>query len=383
MSSVFEALSRDHEEVKQMLSDFEKGPTAADGASPDQLALRKKMAETLVIEESKHEAVEEIYFWPAVRDRLPDGGRLADEATGQEQEAKQVLARLDRTGADDPEFEKLLGQFITAGREHIAFEETRVWPGLRSALTSTEAEELGEKLEQAKKTAPTRPHPGTPPSPGILKSTGPVVAAADKAWDAVTGRGQFRPARQGMHMTSMTRHYSDVASQARNAADKTVDLWTQGAQGLTGLIPRLPQFDLIPAVERYFDLVQRMVDINRSLTIQWVQAAGTLTGVARDQAESVADVVREMPASVGHAVHERAAEADQAVREQAEKAEQERARQARKAEREQARQAHNKARERYEGLTKAELSDQLAARDLAKTGNVDELVERLIEDDSK
>ncbi len=74
MPSVFEVLSRDHEEVKQMLSEFEKGPTAADGASPDQLARRKKMAETLVIEESKHEAVEEMYFWPAVRDRLPDGG---------------------------------------------------------------------------------------------------------------------------------------------------------------------------------------------------------------------------------------------------------------------------------------------------------------------
>ncbi len=386
MPSVFEVLSRDHEEVKRMLSDFEKGPTAAKGASRDQLALRKKMAETLVIEESKHEAVEEMYFWPAVRGRLPNGGRLADEATGQEQEAKQVLARLDKTGADDPEFEKLLGQFITAGREHIAFEETRVWPGLRSVLTSTEAEELGEKLEQAKKAAPTRPHPGTPPSPGVLKSTGPVVAAADKAWDAVTGRGQFRPAHQGTHTTSMTRHYNDAASQARNAADKTADLWAQGAQGLTGLIPRLPQFDLIPAVERYFDLVQRMVDINRSLTIKWVQAAGTLAGVARNQAESVADVVREMPASVGHAVHEQDAETDQAVREQAEKAEQaqqERARQARKADREQARQAHDKARERYEGLTKAELSDQLAARDLPKTGTVDELTKRLIEADSK
>ena len=120
MPSVFEVLSRDHEEVKQMLSEFEKGPTAANGASPDQLALRKKMAETLVIEESKHEAVEEMYFWPTVRDRLPDSGKLADEATGQEQEAKQVLARLDKSGADDPEFEGLLGQFITAGREHIA-----------------------------------------------------------------------------------------------------------------------------------------------------------------------------------------------------------------------------------------------------------------------
>ena len=38
MPSVFEVLSRDHEEVKQMLSEFERGPTAANGASPDQLA---------------------------------------------------------------------------------------------------------------------------------------------------------------------------------------------------------------------------------------------------------------------------------------------------------------------------------------------------------
>ena len=59
------------------------------------------------------------------------------------------------------------------------------------------------------------------------------------------------------------------------------------------------------------------------------------------------------------------------------------ARQARQAEREQARQAHKRARERYEGLTKAELSDQLAKRELPKTGNVDELIERLVEADSK
>jgi hypothetical protein len=182
-----------------------------------------------------------------------------------------------------------------------------------------------------------------------------------------------------MHMTSRTRHYSAAASQARHAADKTADVWTQGAQGMTDLIPRLPQIDLIPAVQRYFDVVQLTVNINRYLTVKWVQAAGRLTGVARDQAESAADVVREMPASVGHAVHEQAAKAEQAVREQADKAEQERARQARKADREQARQA----RERYEGQTKAELSDQLAERDLPRTGNVDELIERLVEADTK
>ena len=56
---------------------------------------------------------------------------------------------------------------------------------------------------------------------------------------------------------------------------------------------------------------------------------------------------------------------------------------AEQAAREQARHAHDKARERYEGLTKAELGDRLDQRNLPKTGNVDELVERLVEADSK
>ena len=54
-----------------MLAELEKGPTRATGASEDQLALRKKMTEQLITEESKHEALEEMYFWPVVRDHLP------------------------------------------------------------------------------------------------------------------------------------------------------------------------------------------------------------------------------------------------------------------------------------------------------------------------
>src|ERR1700730_17199028 len=114
MPSVFEVLSRDHEEVKQMLSEFEKGPTGANGASPDQLALRKKMAETLVIEESKHEAVEEMYFWPTVRKLLPDGDKLADQAISQEQEGKELLAKLDKLDADNPEFDRPLREVTRA-----------------------------------------------------------------------------------------------------------------------------------------------------------------------------------------------------------------------------------------------------------------------------
>jgi uncharacterized protein YdcH (DUF465 family) len=189
MADVFTVLAKDHEEVKGMLAELEKGPTRATGASEDQLALRKKMTEELIIEESKHEALEEMYFWHAVREHLADGDTLADTATRQEQDAKHVLAELDKLQADDAEFEKLLGKFILDAREHIAFEETQVWPGLRTALTAETASELGGKIAEGKKTAPTRPHPHTPPSPGALKATGPVAAAADKVRDAITGRG--------------------------------------------------------------------------------------------------------------------------------------------------------------------------------------------------
>jgi hypothetical protein len=187
-------------------------------------------------------------------------------------------------------------------------------------------------------------------------------------------------------MTSMTRQYSAAASHARNAVDKTADVWTEGARTVTGQLFGVPQVDLVPAVERYFDLVQRTVEINRRLAVRWAEAAGTLSGVVREKAESAGDVVREKAEAAGDIAREQAEKAERAAREQAAKAEQaekELARLARQAEREHARQAHARARQRYESLTKAELSDLLAKRDRPKTGNIDELIERLVEADSR
>jgi len=169
--------------------------------------------------------------------------------------------------------------------------------------------------------------------------------------------------------------------------EKVADLWTQGARTLSNQwLPGLPQVDLVPAVERYFEFVQKTVDISRDVTIKFAEAGNKLSGVARDRVESVGGAVREQAESARDLVHEQASKAEQAARNQAEQAEQaqrELAREARKAERDQARQAHEKARERYEGKTKAELSDLLDRRSLPKTGTVEELIERLVEADGK
>jgi SAP domain len=198
-------------------------------------------------------------------------------------------------------------------------------------------------------------------------------------------------------LTSVTRQYGAVASHASQAVEKAADSWTQGVRRLTALVPAVPEVDLVPAVERYFDFVQRAVDVNRGITLRWARAAGTLTGVAREQtqsagravrerAESMGDVARERAESMGDVARERAGSFEQAAAGQAEQAEQIRhevAREARNLERARARQAHQQARERYEGLTKAELSDLLAERGLPKTGTVNELVERLVKADGR
>ena len=52
MEDVFDVLAEDHEEIRQALAELEKGPTAATGASEDQLMLRKILTEELILEEA-------------------------------------------------------------------------------------------------------------------------------------------------------------------------------------------------------------------------------------------------------------------------------------------------------------------------------------------
>jgi hemerythrin-like domain-containing protein len=189
MSNAFDILRADHRELEQMLTGLQGGPDQANRVATIRPEARKQLTEKLVIESSRHEAAEEQYFWPMVRDRLADGNRLADHAIAQETDGKNLLARLEKLSPGDAEFEGLLSRYIPAAREHIGYEENVVWPALQQVLTAAEAEELGKDIAIAKEIAPTRPHPHIPPQPGVLKTAGPAVAAADKVRDELSGRG--------------------------------------------------------------------------------------------------------------------------------------------------------------------------------------------------
>ena len=190
MPDVFQVLLQDHDEVKAMLAQLEEGPRSSTGATAEQLAFRKRSVEAVIIAESKHEAAEQIYFWPAVKRLGPDGQRVAEAGLQQEAQADPVLADLDKLQPDDEGFEERLAVFTAAARAHIAYEEAHAWPLLRATISADEAQALGDQIARAKKLAPTRPHPHVPAQPGAVKSAGPVAGVADRMRDAATGRGK-------------------------------------------------------------------------------------------------------------------------------------------------------------------------------------------------
>lgn len=180
-------LRDDHREVLAMLEELERQPT--DGTS-DERADRKRLVTELIMASSAHEAVEEQYLWPSVVHWLEEGRDLAAPALEQEQQAKTMLDRLEKLEPGHADFESLVGEVINDTREHIAYEENEVWPMLRDRLAPGVLDEIGDKMALAKKAAPTRPHPHTPPNPSVLKSAGVAAAAADKVRDALSGRGK-------------------------------------------------------------------------------------------------------------------------------------------------------------------------------------------------
>lgn len=185
MTNAIELLRHDHDETRRLLAKLEAAATW-DGSGD----LCAALVEQLAIVESGHEAVEERYFWPLVRRRVQNGARLADEAVGQEQQAKHALDLLERQGPDHPEFLARLRQVIEAGRAHLVFEETQVWPWVRLALSEQELDELGAQLEQGRRLAPTRPHPNMPCDPEVLRVAAPIAGAADRIRDVLTGRNR-------------------------------------------------------------------------------------------------------------------------------------------------------------------------------------------------
>ena len=178
-------------------------------------------------------------------------------------------------------------------------------------------------------------------------------------------------------MTTATRRTSEAATRARSAVERSTELWKQNAYSLSDQTRRFPnvvQIDLIPAAEQYFDFVRRTVDINRKFAIKWLETANTLSAAAAEQVESVGTLMRDRLTTLMESHRPKPKRPKRSRRTWIE----------RSASLSVA--GHAGARE---GRRTIRVSDQGRAQrsagrgGLPKTGNVDELIERLVEADEK
>lgn len=188
MPNIFRALARDHREIESVVTQLLEPPAQADFDR----AARRHLLDHLVVAASRHEAREELVFWPAVRKRVRDGRAMTEVALEQERDSKYILDALRFMSSEDSVHDEAR-QLAQVVRSHISFEEDEVWPALQRAISRTSAHLLGVKFWLAGKAAPTRPHPRGPDTPLGLVTKGSLIAMVDRARDRLSGRRTTHP----------------------------------------------------------------------------------------------------------------------------------------------------------------------------------------------
>jgi hemerythrin superfamily protein len=179
---VIAELTTDHREVDEL---FER----IQGTPPGD-AERKRLLDQATIELVRHSVAEEVHLYPAVRQHVPGGDGIADQELHDHQRVEELLKDLEGRGADDPDFDRLFLSLKNEVTAHVEDEENTLFPQLKKSCTPDALEQLGEQVRSAKKTAPTRPHPGSPDSPRALKMLAPGAGLVDRARDLLSGRGR-------------------------------------------------------------------------------------------------------------------------------------------------------------------------------------------------
>jgi len=146
---IIDVIGQDHGQARHLQLQLQTLPGASSGGRPDDL---RRRAEAFVLLRAKlkaHEHAEEEVFWPLVRDRLPNGGDLAQRAEQQEHEAEGLLAQIESADPATPEFDELVRTLTSALRKHVAFEDT-VLAGLRERVDEAAREEAGRRFKAAR-----------------------------------------------------------------------------------------------------------------------------------------------------------------------------------------------------------------------------------------
>ncbi len=170
-------LKNDHQTVDGLFEKFEK---AGENAKKTKQKLVAKMIEELAV----HAAIEEMTFYPFLKGIDEELTSDVLESLEEHHVVKWLLSEIDGMSPDAERFDAKVTVLIENVRHHVEEEEREMFPRVRKALSRQQLDELGELLQQAKKVAPTRPHPRQPDEPPGNAVVGLVAGFIDRVRDA-------------------------------------------------------------------------------------------------------------------------------------------------------------------------------------------------------
>jgi hypothetical protein len=103
---------------------------------------------------------------------------------------KWLLSELDHMAPEDERFDAKVTVLIEYVRHHVREEEDDFFPRVRDELGRNALNDLGDAMAEARRTAPTRPHPRSPDTlPGNVV-VGAAAGVADRIGATVSGLAQ-------------------------------------------------------------------------------------------------------------------------------------------------------------------------------------------------
>lgn len=176
---VVDILTSDHQDMIALIGQIKGTPGETE---------RRDLADTLIAEVMRHAVAEEMYVYPAIEDHVPDGKDEVEHDKKEHAEIVKLMKQLEKEEASGQSFVELVNELEAQLSHHAKDEEAEQFPKLRQHIPREKLVEIGEKVEKAKKLAPTRPHPSAPHSELFHKTVGPGVGMVDRILDKLTGR---------------------------------------------------------------------------------------------------------------------------------------------------------------------------------------------------
>jgi hemerythrin superfamily protein len=178
-------LKADHRQVEEWFKAFEKAGDTA-------YKTKRRLVDRIIAALSQHAAIEEEEFYPAVRALDPVADDQVLEALEEHHIVKWELQELVDLDPKDERFAAKVTVLIENVRHHVKEEEGELFPSVRSAMSRAQLQEIADRLERARRSAPTRPHPRSPDQPPAAGVSDVVAGAIDKAREMVHPSGHGR-----------------------------------------------------------------------------------------------------------------------------------------------------------------------------------------------